>query len=197
MKEKLRKGILILLGIGLLSYLFFGSIMDLANTKDVYTITLKEAAEVLALEHSINGIIPTGTDYYYVGLDEEDNAYLIKASKKWLRNHFDDNYQALNSNGVPIKGLVKKISDFWTERELEDRLSQLEGVRFPLGALGCLDLNYMSMAVLKLIDGVLFLAALLMGRRIFKNRDALGTGFIGAWLGILVLSLILMLFIIK
>lgn len=197
MKEKIRNGFLILLGVGVLSYLFFSSVTDLANTKDVHTITLREAAEVLALEHSINGIIPTGTDYYYVGLDEDYNAYLIKASKKWLKNHFGEDYQALDSNGVPIKGLVKKISNYQLERELENRLSQLEGVSFPLGALGCLDLNYMLTAILKLIDGVLLLTAFLMGRRIVKNRASFGPGFTGVWLVILMVSLVLTLFVLR
>lgn len=196
MKEKLKIGFMILIGAALLLYLSISSIMDLTNTKDVHTVTIKEAAEVLELEHSIN-LIPIGTDYYYMGIDEDYNAYLIKASKKWLSHNFSSNYQALNANGIQIKGLVKKVSDDQTERELENRLSQLEGIEFPLGMLGCLSLNYILIAVLKLIDVVMLVGIFISGRYISKTKNRVNPIVIKVWLVLLIVSMILTMGIIK
>ena len=66
------------------------SIRDLTNKKDVHIVTIHEAYAVLELEHWINGLIPIGTDYYCFGIDDDaSNAYLIKSSKKWLKEIFD------------------------------------------------------------------------------------------------------------
>ena len=153
MKEKARNGILILLGVGVLVYLFATAIIALTDRQNVHTVTIHEACGVLELEHSINGLIPIGTDYYYLGVDDETgHGYLIKGSKKWLEKNFDENYQSLQPGGVQIKGLVKTITEYKLERELTDRLSQLDGLQYPYGVLGCMDLNYVRTAVLKLAD---------------------------------------------
>ena len=148
MKEKARNGILILLGVGVLVYLFATAMIALTDRQNVHTVTIHEACGVLELEHSINGLIPIGTDYYYLGVDDETgHGYLIKGSKKWLEKNFDENYQSLQPGGVQIKGLVKTITEYKLERELTDRLSQLDGLQYPYGVLGCMDLNYVRTAV--------------------------------------------------
>ena len=136
MKEKARNGILILFGVGVLVYLFATAMIALTDRQNVHTVTIHEACGVLELEHSINGLIPIGTDYYYLGVDDETGyGYLIKGSKKWLEKNFDENYQSLQPGGVQIKGLVKTITEYKLERELTDRLSQLDGLQYPYGVL--------------------------------------------------------------
>lgn len=198
MKEKARNWLLILIGVGMLIYLFATAIIALADRQNVHTVTVHEACGVLELEHSINGLIPIGTDYYYLGVDDETgNAYLIQGSKKWLEKNFDANYQSLQPGGVQITGLVKTISEYKLERELKERLSQLEGLQYPYGMLGCMDLNYVRTAVLKLVDGFLFLFLFFGFRYALKGKNSAPPWFIKVWLVALFVSVGLMIFIIR
>lgn len=198
MKEKARNGILILLGVGVLVYLFATAIIALTDRQNVHTVTIHEACGVLELEHSINGLIPIGTDYYYLGVDDEIGyGYLIKGSKKWLEKNFDENYQSLQPGGVQIKGLVKTITEYKLERELTDRLSQLDGLQYPYGVLGCMDLNYVRTAVLKLADVFLLLFAFLGLRYVVKGKDSTPPWFIKVWLVTLIVSVMLLIVIIR
>ncbi|MGN0402216.1 MAG: hypothetical protein ACI4HQ_08160 [Acetatifactor sp.] len=143
---------LILLFAGLLIYLLLSAVLDLTNKKDIHTVTIDGAFEVLELEHSINGLIPIGTDYYYIGIEEETfDAYIIKASKKWLEKNFDSDYMAINPEGMQITALAKKVSDYETARELQTRAAQIEELQYPLGTEYCLDLGYRQTAIVKLL----------------------------------------------
>lgn len=196
MKNIIGNIVLYILGVGILIYLLLTSIMDLTNKKDLHTVTLDEAFEVLQLEHSINGLIPIGTDYYYVGINKDTyDAYLIKSSKKWLSNNFGSGYKALDSNGVQITGLAKEITDYQTSRALGARLIQLEGVNYPLGALYCLNLEYKLTAILKLIDVALLITMVITGVYI-KNKNDVKPLYVKLWLGGIVISLALLIGII-
>lgn len=150
-------------------YVFFvGSIIDLANQKDVHEVTINQAYEILEIENSINGIIPFGKDYYYVGFSaEENNAYLIHAGKGWLSDNFDAAGNALASEGYYISALAKRASDFDVEQELSYRLSQIE-VSSGLEYGYVLELNYVRDAVLRMVAGVVLLALAIIGY-IFNN----------------------------
>ena len=60
----LRYLLIIILIASYVGVFFVMSIMDLFNTKDVYEININSAGQLLTIENSINGIIPTGKDYY-------------------------------------------------------------------------------------------------------------------------------------
>ena len=189
-KNKLVNIALILLCAGILIYLLVSSITDLTNTEDLHTTTLDGAFQILQLEHSINGLIPTGSDYYYVGIVEDTyDVYLIKSSKGWLKKNFADDYTALNSNGVQITGLAKEVSDSQVSRELETRLSQLEDVNYPLGQLCCLELDYKFNAILKLINFVLLIGLIITGVFIFKTKISGHSILVISWTVVLLISL--------
>ena len=191
MKNKIGNIVLILLGIGLVAYLFISSVMDLTNKNDMCTVTLDEAYGLVSIEHSINGLIPVGTDYYYLGVDDNNyNAYLIKAPKKWLESNFDINGQA--AGGMQITGLVKKISDFQTSREIENRLMQLDGVALPYGA-NCINLDYKGRAILKLVAAVLAIVVVITGLIIYKDRDDVNRTYAKIWVVGLMVTLVLLL----
>lgn len=71
MKKKLGNVFLLLLFVGLLAYLLVSAVLDLTNKKDIHTVQIETACKVLELEHSINGLIPIGTDHYYIGIEED------------------------------------------------------------------------------------------------------------------------------
>ena len=198
MKNTIGNIVLILLLVGLQIYLLATSVMDLTNTKDMHTVTLDGAFEVLKLKHSINGLIPIGTDYYYLGINVDTyDAYLIKASKKWLNNKFGSDHIALDFNGVQVTGLAKEISDYQTSKAIEAQLSRLEGVKYPLGKLCFINLEYKLTAILKLIDFVLILTAVIMGVYILKNNDYVRPVCGKLWIAVMVISLVLLIGIIR
>ena len=96
---------------------FVMSFIDLFNTKDVYEVNINVAGQLLTIENSINGIIPTGNDYYYVGVDDnKGDIYAIHAGKHWLEDNFDANGVA-HGNSITVKGLSKRASDFEVEKD--------------------------------------------------------------------------------
>ncbi|MGN0495308.1 MAG: hypothetical protein ACI4GW_03705 [Lachnospiraceae bacterium] len=160
MNNKFLKTILIIIvTASFIGVFFVMSIMDLLNTKDVYEVNIDVAGELLTVENSINGIIPTGKDYYYVGLNSEGNIYTIHAGKKWLSDNFDENGIA-NADSITIKGLAKRASDYEVEKEIANRVYQVadeSGYVLALEPGNVLELNYVSDAIIKLIAGILIL----------------------------------------
>ena len=91
MKEKFLRIFLALLFGGAIIYLGITGVMELTNKKDLHTADLTASVTLMELEHSINGLIPIGTDYYYLGLNENTaEAYIIHAPKSWLGKNFAD-----------------------------------------------------------------------------------------------------------
>ena len=88
MKNKSLKIICIILVLAGFLYLFFiSSVLDLTNVKDVCEVRVSEAGELLTVENSINGIIPTGKDYYYVCRAADANVlYPVSTGKNWLND---------------------------------------------------------------------------------------------------------------
>lgn len=161
MKNKFLKTILIvILTASFVGVFFVMSIMDLLNTKDVHEVTINAAGQLLVIENSINGIIPTGKDYYYIGVDDSvGHIYTIHAGKKWLAGNFDENGIA-NGDGITVKGLSKRANDFNVEKELANRIYQASdesGYNLALEPGMVLELNYVQDAVVRLIAGILIL----------------------------------------
>lgn len=171
MNRKIGNVLLALLFVGTLLYLLLSGVSDLTNKEDLYTITIDGAAEVLEIEHSINGLIPIGKDHYYVGIEEETRqAYLIKASKRWYKKNFGEDYRALNPNGLTITALAKRVSDHEVAHELENRLSQLGELKFPVGMNGySLNVGYKTAAAIKLFELFFILVLARTGVPLFKD----------------------------
>ena len=160
MREGFKKFLAIFLVVIFVGYMLFTGIGDLINRKDIYTVNIDECVEALSIEHSINGLIPVGTDHYYIGIDDEtgEGCY-IKASKRWYGKNFDSNAMAVESGGLNITCLAKKASDYDVEKELVSRAQQLDTVEFVVPPSYSLELNYKFNAICKL---VLLLSAVLL-----------------------------------
>lgn len=197
MKEKIKKGLGVLVIVGILLFLLLTSIMDLTNKKDLHNVTIYEACEVHEVKHLIYGLIPIGTDHYYLGIDDANNAYLIKAPKKWLEKNFNSDYYSLNPNGIQIEGLAREVHDSQIESKLQNCLSQLEGIQYPLGSSNYIDLYFKLIAILKLVDFLLILIIIFTGIYIFKRKDDIKPVFIIAWTVGILISLILLIEIVR
>lgn len=164
-------------------------IIDIINKDDRKTLNIVYATEILEIEHSINYIIPFGKDYYYVGIDEDYNAYIIHAPKKWAENNFTDSYD----NMIEITTLKKKISDYDISKELYSIVSEQEEFTFPLGYSECLELTYIKDAVMKIISGLLITILAVVGIANYKKRSELPRIAIKIYVAALALTIILIL----
>ena len=153
MKEILRKILAALLVLAFVGYLLGTGIYELVNTKDRYTVNIDECGEILEVENSINGIIPTGTDHYYVGLDRDSGeAYILQATEKWYEKNFDQDMTAVAAGGLEVTALSKRVNDYEVRNELESRVNSIKGsgVQFPAGTEHRLDVSYKVKAFGKL-----------------------------------------------
>lgn len=191
MKKKLSSVFGILVLVGIFMYLLITAILDLTNKKDLHTINLAGAFEILEVEHAINGLIPIGTDHYYIGIEEESyNAYIIKASKGWFRNNFGSDYMAKDAGGVQITALAGKVHDFDVSRELQSRVAQIEELNYPLGTEYCLNKGYKVNAIMKLFI-VSFVILTIIAANIFsKPERKVNSVFSTCWIVGLIIAVI-------
>lgn len=162
--KKFLKNFLVVLVVGLfMGYTIVSSIIDLTNKKDRHTLNMVDAFEILEVEHSINGLIPYGKDHYYIGMDDKDDIYLIKAPKNWDTKNFSSN--ETNGKTVKITALAKRISDYEISRELDSQLRSMELTSFkmPLGSSMSLNLTYVRDSIMKLASGILLIVLVLAG----------------------------------
>ena len=197
MKNKYLKGFLmILLAVIFIAFFFVMSIMDLTNKDDVHETKIDAAGQLLVVENSINGIIPTGKDYYYIGMNEDSGEiYTIHAGKNWLKKNFDSDGMA-KGNGVKIKGLSKSAGDYEVRDEIASRVNQIKaelGGTFVLESGNVLELNYVQDSIVRLIAGTLLIALIILGFAATKRKEAFP-----AWFGkaVAVVTVLAMVFVI-
>lgn len=192
MKKKLSNAFGILFLVFMFIYFLITPILDLANTKDLYTINLAGAFEILEVEHSINGLIPIGTEYYYIGFEDESyDAYIIKASKKWLENNFDSDYMAKDAGGIRITALAGRVSGNKISGELQSRAAKIEELNYPLGTEYCLNMEYKTGAIIKLIVVALCVILTITGIFSSKLSSEENSLFTKCWVVGLVITLVL------
>lgn len=194
MRPGFKKFLAILLGIMFIGYLLVTGIADLINKKEVITVRIDECVSLLDIEHSINGLIPVGTDHYYLGVNNETlEACIIKASKRWYAKNFDDKSRAVLADGLTVTSLSKKAGDFEVEKELASRASQLEGLNLVTAPGYSLELDYRFNAICKLV--LLAAAAILVivGYRFYKTPEKVSKTVGKIYVVIILIFLILLL----
>lgn len=201
MKKKLQTVVLTIFVIVVIAFLAITGINDLTNKDDLYTVRIDAGAEILAVEHSINGLIPIGTDHYYWAVNEETmESYVILASKNWGNDTFDEDGYTINSKGTEITGLAKKITDHDILSEITDVLDQVdEGIEltYPAGRTSSLDLNYKKNAYMRLVSAALILILSIVGV-VYRNKvDEINPKLTKIYLVVLIVTMILMIVAIR
>lgn len=201
MKKKLQTVVLTIFVIVVIAFLAITGIKDLTNKDDLYTVRIDAGAEILAVEHSINGLIPIGTDHYYWAINEETmESYVILASKNWGNDTFDEDGYTINSKGTEITGLAKKITDHDILSEITDVLDQVdEGIEltYPAGRTSSLDLNYKKNAYMRLVSAALILILSIIGV-VYRNKvDEINPKLTKIYLVVLIVAMILMIVAIR
>ncbi len=73
--------------------------------------------------HKLEGIIPLGTDHYWLGADANtEKIYYVRASKKWFDNNFPDG-DAKDGNGIKVTGFKTKVTDSELKRAMDKHVS--------------------------------------------------------------------------
>lgn len=159
---------LVLVYIAVVGYLLVSGIYDVCGFNQYYETKIVAASELFETEHSINGLIPVGTDYYYLGLTDDRNFVVMRASKDWLWKNFDEDGIALSEDGLTVKGTLKGLS--YNERGMvEDSLGDYQNINI-LGANQSLDIMYFDVAVHSIISGSLLILCGIVGLLIWKNK---------------------------
>lgn len=201
MKKKLQTVVLTIFVIVVIAFLAITGINDLTNKDDLYTVRIDAGAEILAVEHSINGLIPIGTDHYYWAVNEEImESYVILASKNWGNDTFDEDGYTINSKGTEITGLAKKITDHDILSEITDVLDQVDEeieLTYPAGRTSSLDLNYKKNAYMRLVSAALILILSIVGA-VYRNKvDEINPKLTKIYLVVLIVAMILMIVAIR
>ena len=198
MKKKIGNIVLVLFIVVMMFYLLISAVTELTAKEEKYDIRVYMAAEALQLEHSINGLIPIGTDYYYVAIEAETNdAYIVKAPKNWLESNFDEDGYSLDEDGARITGISKKISSYEAEKELASRTAVLTGVVFPIGTSRCIDVQYKMYAIMKLVLVGISIILGVTGFAFMKKGFKINRVMLSTWITLLVIWLGLIIMVIR
>lgn len=130
------------------------------------------ATEVYYVMHMLS-FIPTGMEHYYFVITEDDYVPLvIKEKKSWYKKNFDE-ISGFAYEPVTIRGKIEKLDhDFVSDfNDVNRDLSEIDA---SISTSLYIDPGYKKLAVLRLISGILLLAAAVMGF-VFASTDRLTT----------------------
>lgn len=169
MKEKLRN-ILYWLVYAIAVVYFIGSgVYDICGFNTYYKATIVAADKIIETEHSVWGLIPLGTDYYYEALTGDGDLLIVRASQNWQEENFNSDCTAKNKGGLEIKGTTKSLS-YDEKNAISESMSEYEGINMPLGDSQSIDVLYYDVAVKSIIAGGLLIVAGIVGVLVCKNK---------------------------
>lgn len=156
MKKKLQNVCVVIFIAVVILFLSGSGINELVNTTKKKNIKMDYASSCIKVEHTVNALIPIGTEYYYFGYEEESNQlYIIRAGKKWLSENFNDEGEP-NITGYTVKTYTKKL-DYKVAKEVSDiLLESIPDANVKVNVNEYQDVMYQSVAIKKLV-GVFFL----------------------------------------
>lgn len=139
-----------------------------AVLKDRYEGEITMAsARICSLEHKINGLIPTGTEHFFLIYTEDmSSAVFVRADKSWDDAFTNDLYNEVSIDG---KGIVRKM-DYKVENEMREFVAAAaeQGMQIQQGVY--VDLISDRMCWLQLIDGVVLLVCIIYFGFYFKHN---------------------------
>ncbi|MCR5282278.1 MAG: hypothetical protein K6E18_02830 [Lachnospiraceae bacterium] len=195
MKDKAKSIFLWILLVAFVCYLVGTGVYDLLNKKDLVTIQVDRAVEILEVEQSVNGLIPMGKDHYYLaGNSATGETIILRAAKSWYQKNFSEDGDLRSGDTLTVTSLAKRC-DFDVARELENRVMQVEGISMVLSPDYCLALSFRFFAIAKILIVVLGIVGALMVYKIAKSDHEVGPAWRKTVLLLAILWLILMLII--
>lgn len=129
------------------------------------------AAEIYAVKHSVN-LIPTGKEHYYLAAtDDEFIPLVIKANASWYKNNFDADGAAIGT--VTVRCKVEGL-DYDFKSDFDKINNKISEYGAHVSASMYLNSSYKRLATLRLVSGLLLLAAAILGA-IFMVTDLFAT----------------------
>ncbi|MBO7515176.1 MAG: hypothetical protein J6T47_06115, partial [Lachnospiraceae bacterium] len=125
MKEKLGAvfiGLLMAAVIAITGINAYALLMDSSRKQE---LTLTEAVGAIDYSHKLEGLIPLGTDHYWVGYDQTtQKVYYLRASEKWFEKNFP-NGDAKDASGIKITGVKCKVTDHDLKNAMSDHMQEI------------------------------------------------------------------------
>lgn len=118
------------------------------------------ATKMCEYKHTLNGLIPIGTEHYYFVIDKNGENYcVVRAKKSWYEENFDSDGFA--TQGVEITGIVTKVAS-----GLESTFNEFNAENAELGIKisteNFVDILGYRFAWENVIAGVLFILGLMI-----------------------------------
>ena len=144
----------------------------LENTQKIIT----DCGELFDIDSSIALIIPTGTEHYYYAFDKDDEkVYVIKASKSWYEENFDEEGRPLHSVMIAIDGAVRHLN-YKEEDEVKDFFAEYPEITPAYDTKTYIDITYKSEATYAIILGIIgFIITIGMGIVTVVKKDLQNT----------------------
>lgn len=118
MKQKIGYVFLLLLFSVAAGWIAFSSINLLTNSSRHKEVTIDMIGGHLEYSHKLEGIIPLGTDHYYIGMNSNTGElYILRAKPSWIEKNFFGGESA-NPNGYTFTAVDCTLSG----RDLKDSL---------------------------------------------------------------------------
>lgn len=125
MKKVLGYGFLLLLFAVAAGWIGFNSFGVLTNSERKKEVTIDWIGGHLEYSHKLEGIIPLGTDHYYIGMNSNTGEiYIIRANPSWINKYFDG-VNSGDSNGYTFSAVDCKLSGSDLKDTLESDVQEL------------------------------------------------------------------------
>lgn len=116
------------------------------------------AVEAYEVKHTLNILIPTGKEYFYFGVsdDEKGIPLLIKAKPSWYSANFDKDGFAYAP--VTVKGEVMKMDSKFA-KDMSDMNRELSALGFKISTSKYISTSYKTPYTLRLVSGFFTIVA--------------------------------------
>lgn len=163
MKAKFGMAVLILMAVGITVWCLASGISGLSKSQteapsrysqkgDLCEFEVSYAKEVYEIEHKINGLIPFGTEHFFLVLIDDDLApMLVKANTSWFSDNFTE-------DGEPKKtvSVTGEVVEF--ERDFQSSISEINMQLAPTGqsisTSSYVDAIYLTRYIMQLSIGI-------------------------------------------
>ncbi len=145
-----------------------------AETGKLCEVEVTFAVQAYEVKHTLNILIPTGKEYFYFGVSDEDGIpLLIKAKPSWYSANFDE--EGFAYEPVTVKGEVMKMDSQFT-KDMSDMNRELSSLGFKISTSKYISTSYKTPYTLRLISGLFTIAAAVV--IILMMKSGKGTKFV-------------------
>ena len=125
MKQKIGYVFLLLIFGIAAGWIAFSSINLLTNSSRQKEVTIDWIGGSVEYSHKFEGIIPLGTDYYYIGVNSNTgDVYILRTTPKWVNEHFVGN-ASVDPNGYTFTAVDCKLSGSDLKKAVEGDVQEI------------------------------------------------------------------------